>query len=326
MVQHVTHDIPFDRSHPIAVVAIGGNSLISDKEHQTVPHQWDAVQETARQLVNMVSEGWTVVVTHGNGPQVGFIMRRNELAAAELHTTPMDLIVADTQGAMGYMLQQSMNNEFLRRGLYRRAFTIVTQVEVDPADPAFQNPSKPVGSFLDAATAELRRAEGWHLVQDAGRGWRRVVPSPEPMDIVEQDAIIDAVKTGWIVVAGGGGGIPVVRDEAGRYQGIAAVIDKDRVSALLATRLHADLLVISTAVERVSLHYGRPEEVDLDRVSLEEARAYLAQGHFPPGSMGPKIEAALAFVEQGGRQAIITDPPNLGRALRGETGTRILPG
>jgi carbamate kinase len=237
----------------------------------------------------------------------------------------MDLIVADTQGAIGYMLQQCLNNEFVRRGLYRRAFTIVTQVEVDRADPAFQSPSKPVGSFMDADTAEARRADGWDLVEDAGRGWRRVVASPEPLAVVEQGAIVEAVKAGWIVIAGGGGGIPVVRDEEGNFQGTAAVIDKDRLSALLATNLHADLLVISTGVEKVSLRYGRPDQEDLERLSLSDARRYLAEGHFPPGSMGPKIEAALAFVARGGREAIITDPPNLGRALRGETGTRILP-
>lgn len=324
MTSHVSHPIPSDRSHPIAVVAIGGNSLITDKKRQAVHHQWDAVRETAGQIVDMIAEGWTVVVTHGNGPQVGFIMRRNELAEVELHTTPMDLIVADTQGAIGYMLQQSMNNEFLRRGLYRRSFTIITQVEVDRNDPAFLKPSKPVGSFLDAATAAARRAEGWHLVEDAGRGFRRVVPSPEPLSIVELDVISSAVKEGWIVVAGGGGGIPVVRDDAGSLQGIAAVIDKDRLSALLAAKLKADLLVISTGVEKVSIRYGKPDQKDLDRLSRQEARKYLAEGHFPPGSMGPKIEATLAFVE-GGREAIITDPPNLCRALRGETGTRILP-
>jgi carbamate kinase len=322
MSSRVFPPLPGDRAHPIAVVAIGGNSLISDKRHQAVNHQWDAVRETSRQIVDMIAEGWTVVVTHGNGPQVGFIWRRNELAESELHTTPMDLIVADTQGSIGYMLQQCMNNEFVRRGLQRRAFTIVTQVEVDRDDPAFQRPTKPVGSFLDATTAEARRAEGWHLVEDAGRGFRRVVPSPEPLAIVELDVISSAVKEGWIVVAGGGGGIPVVRDENGNLQGVAAVIDKDRLSSLLAAKLQADLLVISTGVEKVSIRFGKPDQQNLDRLSREEARAYLAQGHFPPGSMGPKIEAALAFVEAG-REAIITDPPNLCRALRGEAGTRI---
>lgn len=324
MTHHGPRRIANDRTHPIAVVAIGGNSLIADKTRQAVHHQWDAVRETARQIVDMIAEGWSVVVTHGNGPQVGFIMRRNELAEGELHTTPMDLIVADTQGAIGYMLQQCMNNEFLRRGLFRRAFTIVTQVEVDRDDPAFDHPSKPVGSFLDAATAEARRAEGWHLVEDAGRGWRRVVPSPEPLSIVEMDVISSAVKEGWIVVAGGGGGIPVVANGEGQLQGIAAVIDKDRVSSLLATRLGADLLVISTGVERVALNFSKPDQVFLSHLTTAEAREHLAQGQFPPGSMGPKIEAALAFVERGG-EAIITDPPNLCRGLRGETGTRILP-
>lgn len=314
-----------ERSHPVAVVAIGGNSLITDNQHREVRYQWDAVRETARHVANMVESGWTVVVTHGNGPQVGFIMRRNELAAHELHTTPLDLIVADTQGSIGYMLQQALNNEFVQRNLYRRAFTIITQVLVDRADPAFQSPSKPVGSFLEEAQARKMEAEGWTVVEDAGRGWRRVVASPEPKEIAELDAIREAVKQGWIVIAGGGGGIPVIVNDKRELRGVAAVIDKDRLSALLATALHADLFVISTGVEKVALHFNQPNQRFLDRITAAETRQYMAEGHFAPGSMKPKMEAVLRFLDQGGKRALITDPPNLERALRGETGTEIVP-
>ncbi len=315
-----------DRSHPIAVVAIGGNSLIADKQHQSVNYQWDAVRETAVHIANMIQNGWTVVVTHGNGPQVGFILRRNELAARELHTTPMDLIVADTQGAIGYMLQQCLNNEFIARGLYRRSFTIVTQVLVDADDPALLKPTKPIGAFLDEAKAREMEKEGWKVVEDAGRGWRRVIGSPEPLEIMEQDAIAASVKQGWIVIAGGGGGIPVVRDARGNLSGIAAVIDKYRLSALLASNLAADLFVISTGVEKVALNFGKPDQKNLDRMTATEARRYLAEGQFAPGSMKPKIEAVLRFLDKGGREAIVTDPPNLERALLGETGTRVVRG
>jgi carbamate kinase len=312
-----------DRSHPIAVVAIGGNSLITDKQRQAVRFQWDAVRETAVHIANMIQNGWTVVV-NGNGPQVGFILRRNEIAASELHTTPLDVIVADTQGSIGYMLQQCLNNEFVQRKLFRRAFTIVTQVLVDGEDPAFKDPTKPIGSFMDEATAKkMREEEGWDVVEDAGRGWRRVIASPQPIEVVEQDAISAAVKQGWIVIAGGGGGIPVIRKQDGRLEGVAAVIDKDRLSALLAANIGADLFIISTAVEKVSLHFGKPNQVDLAHMTDEQARQYLKEGHFAAGSMKPKMEAVLQFLERGGKRAIITDPGNLERAIQGETGTVI---
>ncbi|MCU0691288.1 MAG: carbamate kinase [Polyangiaceae bacterium] len=314
-----------DRSHPIAVVAIGGNSLILDKHRQAVQFQWEAVRQTAQHIANMIQNGWTVVVTHGNGPQVGFILRRNEIASQELHTTPLDLIVADTQGAIGYMLQQALSNEFAKRGMYRRALTIITQVLVDKDDPAFRNPTKPIGSFMDQKRAlQMRDEEGWDVVEDAGRGWRRVIASPHPKEVMERDAITAAVKQGWIVIAGGGGGIPVIRDDQGDLQGVAAVIDKDRLSSLLASNLNADLFVISTAVEKVAIHFGKPEQRDLDVVTSEQLRQYMAEGHFAPGSMKPKVESVLEFLQNGGSQAIITDPPNLERALRGDTGTRIL--
>ena len=313
-----------DRSHPVAVVAIGGNSLITDRHHQAVNYQWDAVHETARHVANMIQNHWTVVVTHGNGPQVGFILRRNELAAHEMHMTPLDLIVADTQGAIGYMLQQCLENEFTRRKLKRRAFTIVTQVLVDANDPALVTPTKPIGAFLEEEKARAMEKEGWSVVEDAGRGWRRVIGSPEPKEILEQDVISAAVAQGWIVIAGGGGGIPVVRGEDGNLRGIAAVIDKDRASALMAANLKADVFIISTGVEKVAINFGKPDQRNLDRMTADEARRFMAEGHFAPGSMKPKIEAVLRFLDAGGGEAIITDPPNLERALLGETGTRIV--
>ena len=310
---------------PVAVVAIGGNSLIKDKAHVEVKYQWEAVRETCRHIADLIAEGWDVVVTHGNGPQVGFILRRNELAAHEVHTTPLDVIVADTQGAIGYMLQQSLDAEFDRRGMHRRAITIVTQVIVDPNDPAFQQPSKPIGGFLTEEEAKRFAAEGWPVVEDAGRGWRRVVASPEPVEIVEEAAIRDAVRQGWTVIAVGGGGIPVVREADGRLRGVAAVIDKDRASSLLASRIGADLFLISTAVERVALHFGKPNQRWLDRMTISEAKQYIAEGHFAAGSMLPKVEACIRFLEAGGSQAIITNPENITRALHGESGTWIVP-
>ena len=307
----------------VAVIAIGGNSLIKDKQHVEVKYQWDAVRETCTHIADMIETGWNVVITHGNGPQVGFILRRNELAAHEVHTTPMDLIVADTQGSIGYMLQQALRNEFTRRGLECRAQTIVTQVLVDRNDPAFQNPTKPIGGFLTKEEAERFAREGWPVIEDAGRGWRRVVPSPEPVEILEEDAIRSAVQQGWIVIAVGGGGIPVIRNEKGELRGVAAVIDKDLASSLLATRIRADLFLISTAVEKVALNFGKPNQRWLDHMTVEEARRYMAEGHFAPGSMQPKIEAVIRYLEQTGGRALITSPENIVRALNGETGTWI---
>ncbi len=307
----------------VAVVAIGGNSLIKDKEHVAVKYQWEAVRATCTHIADMIEAGWNVVVTHGNGPQVGFILRRNELAAPEVHTTPMDLIVADTQGSIGYMLQQALNNEFTCRGLDRRAYTIVTQVLVDRDDPAFQNPTKPIGGFLTQEEAERFAQEGWPVVEDAGRGWRRVVPSPEPVEILEENAIRSAVQEGWIVIAVGGGGIPVIRNAKGELRGVAAVIDKDKASGLLATRIQADLFLISTAVEKVALNFGKPNQQWLDHMTVAEARRYLEEGHFAPGSMRPKVEAVIRYLEQTEGWALITSPENIARALAGETGTRI---
>ena len=308
----------------IAVVAVGGNSLITDARHQTVPDQMRAARRTCRHIVGMIERGWDVVITHGNGPQVGFILRRSELSRHELHDVPLDSCGADTQGAIGYDIQQALFNEFRARGVDRQAVTVVTQVLVDRNDPSFASPSKPIGSFMDEATAAQRRErEGWHVIEDAGRGWRRVVASPLPREIVERDAIRSLIDRGFVVVAVGGGGIPVVEDERGELVGAAAVIDKDHASALLANRIGARLLLISTAVEKVALNFGKPDQRWLDRLTLAEAKRYLAEGHFAKGSMGPKIEAIVWYLEHGGGEALITNPDNLEAALAGRTGTRV---
>jgi carbamate kinase len=309
----------------LAVVAVGGNSLIKDKDHQSIPDQYAAAVESMAHVAGMIEAGWNVVVTHGNGPQVGFILRRAELSLHELHPVPLDYCGADTQGAIGYMFQRALHNEFRRRGIAKSAATVVTQVLVDRNDPALQNPSKPIGSFMEEAAAQLhRQRDQWVVVEDAGRGWRRVVASPIPVRIVEEAAIRSLIDAGFVVISAGGGGIPVVEDEHGNLTGVEAVIDKDFAGALLASSLQADLFLISTAVEKVALNYNKPDQKWLDRLSLAEAQAYLKDGQFAKGSMEPKIRAIINYLERGGKEALITDPENIERALRGETGTRIV--
>jgi carbamate kinase len=309
----------------VAVVAVGGNSLIKDKTHQAIPDQYAAAAESMKHIAGMIEAGWDVVITHGNGPQVGFILRRAELALGELHPVPLDFCGADTQGAIGYMFQMALHNEFLKRGIHKTAATVVTQVLVDREDPAFQSPSKPIGSFMDQAQAdEHRKADGWSVVEDAGRGWRRVVASPLPKRIIEEDAIRELIQQGFVVISTGGGGIPVVADAAGNLTGVEAVIDKDFAGSLLAANLKADLFLISTAVEKVALNFNKPDQKLLDRLTLDEARRFLQEGQFAKGSMGPKIEAIIRYLENGGKEALITDPANIERALAGETGTRIV--
>jgi len=310
----------------VAVVAVGGNSLIKDEKHRTVRDQYEAACASMRHIADMIQSGWNVVITHGNGPQVGFILRRSELSRHELHEVPLDACGADTQGAIGYMFQKALRNEFKQRGMNQQAVTVVTQVLVDKNDPAFQKPTKPIGSFMSEAEARAKiEKEGWAMVEDAGRGWRRVVASPKPKAIVERDAIQSLINAGFTVIAVGGGGIPVIEDEHGDLLGVEAVIDKDYASALLANSLAADIFVISTAVEKVALHYNKPEQQWLDRLTFAEARQYQADGHFHKSSMGPKIEAAISFLERGGQQALITNPENIGRALAGQAGTWIVP-
>jgi carbamate kinase len=309
----------------LAVVAVGGNSLIKDKDHQSIPDQYAAAVESMAHVAGMIEAGWDVVVTHGNGPQVGFILRRAELSLHELHPVPLDYCGADTQGAIGYMFQRALHNEFRRRGIAKSAATVVTQVLVDRNDPAFQKPSKPIGSFMEEAAAQQhRQRDQWAVVEDAGRGWRRVVASPIPTRIVEEAAIRSLIDADFVVISTGGGGIPVVEDEHGELTGVEAVIDKDFAGALLASSLQADLFLISTAVEKVALNYNKPNQQWLDRLTLADAQAYLKDGHFAKGSMEPKIRAIINYLERGGKEALITDPENIERALRGETGTRIV--
>lgn len=308
----------------IAVVAVGGNSLVKDPQHQSVYDQYAAAVESSKHVANMIAQGWDVLLTHGNGPQVGFILRRSELSRGELHPVPLDYCGADTQGAIGYMFQRSLRNEFSARGIDKQAATIITQTLVDKDDPAFQDPSKPIGSFMDQPTALAHQQDdGWSVVEDAGRGWRRVVPSPLPLKIVEFDAIMALIQAGFTVIAAGGGGIPVMEQD-GRLVGVEAVIDKDFAASTLARDLRADLFLITTAVDKVALNFGKPDQQLLDTLTLAQAKDYLAQGHFHKGSMGPKVEAIILYLEAGGTEALITSPENIERGLNGETGTRFV--
>ena len=313
----------------IAVIAIGGNSLIKDKQHQTVEDQYQAAKETTYHIADMIEAGWDVAIGHGNGPQVGFILQRSEIAhrVAGMHELPLDVCGADSQGAIGYSLQQNLQNELYRRKVEKPVATIITQVLVDKNDPAFQSPSKPIGGFMEQNEAQKRADElGWNVVEDAGRGWRRVVASPLPKEVVELDSIKPLIAAGVVVITVGGGGIPVFDKGEGEYVGTAAVIDKDFACSLLARNIGAELFLISTAVEKVALNFGKPNQTWIDRMTISEAKDYLAEGvHFAKGSMAPKIEAIILFLEAGGQQAIITNPENIGRALKGETGTLILP-
>lgn len=312
----------------LAVVAIGGNSLILDPKKVTVEDQYIAAAQTNKHIADMIEAGWDVAIGHGNGPQVGFILRRSEIAAKYegMHEVPLDVCGADSQGAIGYALQQTLQNELVQRGIKKPVATVVTQVKVDKNDKAFQNPTKPIGGFMDEAEAKRRHAElGWDVVEDAGRGWRRVVASPIPVEVVEIDSVKALLDTGTVVITVGGGGIPVIDDGKGGCVGTAAVIDKDFASSLLARLIKADLFVISTAVEKVAINFGKPNEKWLDKMTLAEAKAYLAEGtHFAKGSMAPKIQAIIMYLENGGKEALITNPENIGRALKGETGTRVV--
>ena len=309
----------------LAVLAIGGNALIRDRKHESIPDQYEMVCELAEDVAGMIEAGWKVVVTHGNGPQVGFILRRSELSIAEVPPVPMDYAGADIQGAVGYMFVKALRNVFKRRGIRRQAVAVVTQTVVDRDDPAFANPTKPIGSHMEEARAkQLAKKYHWTVREDAGRGWRRVVPSPKPQSILETAVIKSLAAQGFVVVACGGGGIPVIQDEGGDLRGVEAVIDKDLASSLLARSMEADILVLPTGVEKVALDFNKPTQRWLDRMTLAEARKHQADGQFDPGSMGPKIAALVDFVGGGGRMGLITNPPNLSRALRGEAGTRLV--
>ncbi len=318
-------------SGKLLVLAIGGNSLIKNQAHKTVEDQYQAICETMEHVADLVLRGYRVVITHGNGPQVGFILRRSEIArkVEGLHIVPLVSCVADTQGALGYQIQQALDNALRRRGVAEamgRTVTVVTQVEVDPDDPAFHDPSKPIGEFYAEEQLPVLREQhpDWILKNDANRGWRRVVPSPKPRRIVEREAVSTLVKDGFNVVTVGGGGIPVVRVN-GDLQGVDAVIDKDYATALLAKEIGASLMIISTGVSHVSLDFGTPSERRLDSVTVAVLKRYLEEGQFPPGSMGPKIRAAIEFLENGGDEVIITSPEMLEDAVLGHQGTHIYP-
>jgi carbamate kinase len=314
---------------PLAIVAVGGNALIRDDEHNSIPDQYEAVVESAGHIAEMIEAGWDLVLTHGNGPQVGFILRRSEIAADEVRPVPLDYAVGDTQGAIGYMFQKALSNELRRRGIDRRVVTVVTQTRVSRDDPAFRNPAKPIGAFFDEPTARKRQQElGWTLMEDAGRGWRRTVASPQPLEIMEREVIASLLAQGCVVIACGGGGIPVVVDEKQQISGVEAVIDKDLASALLAEQLGADLLLIPTGVEQVAINFGKPDQRWLDTLSLEEAKTLIAQDQFGAGSMLPKIEAIMRFVTHsrangGNGKGLITSPEAIRRALDQKTGTWI---
>jgi carbamate kinase len=327
----------------LEVCAIGGNSLIKNPSRASFQDQYQTARETARSLADLVASGFRLIVTHGNGPQVGFMLIRSHLARNRLPEIPLDACNAITQAEIGYMLQMALKNEFHVRGIDRAVVTILTQVRVDPDDPAFGNPSKPVGPFYTKREAMVLKKElGWVMREDAGRGFRRYVASPEPLEIIERPEIETLVNAGTIVIAVGGGGIPVVqsatripqpanrtptpdpRPPAPELRGVAAVIDKDLASSLLASEVGAGVLVVSTSVERVFLNYRQPNQTALDTVTCADAEQYARDGQFPAGSMGPKIDAALRFLKAGGERVIITDPAHLSAAVAGKAGTRIV--
>ena len=307
------------------IIALGGNLFISDETHQSVPDQYRAAERACGHIVPLLRDpDLRLVVTHGNGPQVGFILRRSELAAAAMHQVPLDACVADTQGALGYQLERALRNELRRHRLATSPAAVVTLVLVDRDDPAFRHPTKPIGAFLSKERAEEhRQKDGWDVVEDAGRGWRRVVASPVPKAILNLDAVRSLLDAGFVVVAAGGGGIAVIEEPNGDIYGASAVVDKDLASSLLARQLNADVLVITTHVEKVYLNYGKPGQKAIDVMTATEAKRYIAEGHFEPGSMLPKVQAIIEFLEAGGRQAIITDPEHIAAALDGRGGTRV---
>jgi carbamate kinase len=306
----------------LIVAALGGNAIIKEGQQGTFAQQFRNTFECMGYIAHVIKAGHQVVLTHGNGPQVGFIMIQVEAAAGKVPTAPLHVDVAQSQGSMGYMIAQSLTNQLQVHGIDTSVAAVMTQVLVNRDDPAMKHPTKPVGAFYTKQrVVELERS-GHTIIEDSGRGWRRVVASPRPIRIIEADVIKDLVQAGTIVVACGGGGIPVAEDN-GALKGVDAVIDKDLASCLLAAEIKADVIVFLTTVERVALNYNTPQQVELDRLTLDEARQYLSEGQFPPGSMGPKIEAAVEFVECGGERAVVCRPESVVDALEGRAGTVI---
>jgi carbamate kinase len=307
-----------------ALIAVGGNSLIRVGQRGTIDEQLANAHATARKITQLVADGWRVVITHGNGPQVGAALLRSERASGETYRQPLDVCVATTQSEIGYMLQRGLECELRRAGFYLPVITILTQVRVDPDDPAFSNPTKPIGPFYTQKVAEEKiRTLGWSMVEDAARGYRRVVPSPQPLEVLEMEVIRQILELGIIVIALGGGGIPVIVGEDHSVTGVEAVIDKDRASALLASGLGVDCLLISTDVDQVYLNYKQPGQRGIRRATAELMEHYLKDHQFPAGSMGPKIEAATRFIRNGGRDVFITSTEQLIEAIHGKAGTHI---
>lgn len=319
--------IPIDPlRYPKLVIALGGNALIRAGESGTVEEQYGRISQAMAQTADLVTSGFASVITHGNGPMVGHLLLQMECARSLVPPMPLFILDADSEGGLGYLIQQCLVNELHRRGKERGVVTVISQVVVAAEDPAFRAPDKPIGPFYPADEAErLQTERGWHLFEDAGRGWRRVVPSPQPLTIIEQDIISYLLRGGIIVIAVGGGGVPVIRLPNGDLRGVEAVIDKDRASAVLAREISADLLIFLTAVEYVYLNYLKPQQRPLKTLTRAEAQQYLQDGHFAPGSMAPKIESALDFLSQGGRRVLITQPESLAEALQGRSGTHIFP-
>ncbi len=313
------------KDRPVVLIAMGGHAFIGDRERGTEQDHKRNAATISKQLMTLVERNYNIVVTHGNGPQVGSLLLQNELSRTEVEPMPLDVLVAETQGSLGYLLQQSLQNELRSRAALRHVVAVICEVLVDRQDPAFSQPTKPIGRFLAQKEAEeLRDRLGWQIVEDAGRGWRRVVPSPRPVKVVQCETIREAAQAGHIVIACGGGGIPITSGEEGAYEGIEAVIDKDLTSAVLANQIGAQLLIILTAVPNVSVRYKKPDEKKLNAVTLREIRQFMMAGEFPPGSMGPKIEAVVNFLEGGGQRALITNPQSLQDALEGRAGTHFV--
>jgi carbamate kinase len=307
------------------LVSLGGNAILQHGQIGSIEQQATNVQNTAKHLAQLIRRGDKIAITHGNGPQVGNILLQNEIAKDTLPSMPLDVCGAESQGMIGYMLQRAMRSELDAGGPNLPVTTIVSQTLVDANDPAFKNPTKPVGPFYTAVEAsELERLKGWRMISDSGRGYRRVVPSPTPLDILERDTIIRLYEAGTVVISGGGGGVPVVREKDGRLRGIEAVLDKDRTAALLAKIIDVETLLILTDVEKVSINYGKPSQKDLDRMTVQECKRYLAEGQFPSGSMGPKVESAITFLSNSGRKSvIIASLEKAEEALGGTAGTTI---
>jgi carbamate kinase len=308
-----------------AVVALGGNAISRSGEEGTVEQDYKNLDESLEGVVDLQGLGYQVVLTHGNGPQIGYMMIRVEMARDEAPVLPLDIMGADIQGGLGYMIERVLRSKLRRRGFTPHVVCMLTMVEVDTRDPAFDDPSKFVGPFYkQGQVAELQQKRGWIMKQDADRGWRRVVPSPRPIDIVQKHEVLTLLQGGNIVISGGGGGIPVCRSDSGDVVGVECVVDKDHSSAVIARAVNAPELFLLTGVPQVMLNFGTPEAKPLDRISVEQARDHLEDGQFPAGSMGPKMQAACEFIEKGGSRVLITDPKHLMAALCGETGTWIV--